>query len=211
MGAVKLETRSQGRGVREWDNVTLNSIDTIDILIRFRAKFDKSYYSKCYYSTDIFESNGVPEFLEIITCLYVDLDKYIERSEFNDYEKDIVKYLMLGYQFEDIISLVNKRYMTNKSIGEIKRNFRRSICRKILNEYRYDYEEWLHLSEMVKISKDDKYKQCGMCKKHILLNSDNFPKRSDSKDGYDYYCRQCKTVVAYRSKSAKKNLYVLRF
>lgn len=211
MGSVKYETKNQGRGHHQWDRVSLNNIDAIDVLIRFRSKFDESYLSKCFYTYDVTESNGIPEFVEIVTCLYADLDTYIKRADLNEYELDIVKYLMMGYLFEDIIKLVNKKYMTNKKTSELKRNFRRNICRKILNEYNYDYTQWLHLSEKIKINKNDKYKKCSKCNKYKLLNNENFPKRGDSKDGYDYWCRKCKTVVAYRSKSAKKNLYYLRF
>jgi hypothetical protein len=79
--------------------------------------------------------------VEIITCLYIDLDRYINKADFTDYEKDILKYLMMGYLFEDIVGLINKKYMINKKTGDLKRIFRRSICLKILEEYKYDYSK----------------------------------------------------------------------
>lgn len=204
MGSIKIETKNQGRGSHEWDNISLNNIDAIDVLIRFRHKFDQTYLSKKLYTYDIYESNGIPEFTEIITCLYVDLDKYIKRANFTDYELDIIKYLMMGYLFEDIIKLVNKKYDKDKTLTELKRNFRRSICLKILDEYKYDYQNWLHLSEKIKINKNETYKMCTKCKKYKILNSINFGKRADSKDKYHYWCRKCMTVLAYKSKIPKK-------
>lgn len=208
MGSVKMETRSQGKNAHEWDNVTLNSVDAIDILIRFRHKFDEAYLSKCLYTTDIFSSNGVPDFTEIISCLYIDLDRYIKKAQLHVIEKAMINYLMLGYSFDDFVNALNRDFKKNYKSGDLKRFFRRS-CNKILYEYNYDYTKWLHLSENVKIDKNDKYKKCSKCNKYKLLNLENFAKRSDSRDKHDYRCRKCKSVVVNPPKIEEKNLYVL--
>lgn len=203
MGSVKLETVSQGRGYHQWDNVSLNNIDVIDVLIRFRTKFDESYLSKELYSHDIFKTNGIPNFVDIISCLYADLEIYIKKANLYKIENFIIKALMLGYTFTDVPELVEKHLELIYERSDIKKIYWNSV-KKILFQYNYDYQYWLESTEKVKISSHKKYKSCSMCGKSFERTLVNFGVRSDSKDKLNYRCRKCSVRLAYRCRSKKK-------
>jgi hypothetical protein len=139
MGAVKLETKSQGRGNHQWDFVSLNSLEVIDVLIRFRSRFDETYLAKQLYQSSPMVTNGIPDFVEIVTCMYVDLDNYIKNAKLYRIERYIVKKLMLGYSIQDITQMLNiwvmKKY-TERNITNVFKN----TCKKILHEYKYNYD-----------------------------------------------------------------------
>lgn len=100
MGAVKRETRSQGRGLREWDYVSLSETRTIAHLIRNRSKLDDSYLGKMFEGS--FESNGIFPFSEPVIVTYLDLDRLIEQSPLSDIERFTINKLMLGYTLLDL-------------------------------------------------------------------------------------------------------------
>lgn len=204
MGGVKLETRSQGRGYHQWDNVSLNTINVIDVLVRFRTKFDEAYLSKELYTNDVNRTNGIPTFIEVITCLYADLDIYIKKANLYKIEKFIIKCLMLGYNFTDIPELVQKHldYIYDRSA--IKKIYWNSV-KKILLEYKYDYQYWTESSEKTRIDKNKNYKYCSMCKKSFEKTHVNFGVRRDSRDGLNYRCRKCSVRLAYRYRAKKKD------
>lgn len=91
------------------------------------------------YTRDIFKTNGLPEFVEIITCLYVDLDNYIKSANLYKIENFIIKRFMLGYNLSDVREIVNKKL--NKDYGNvtIKQVYKNAV-RKILFEYNYNYQ-----------------------------------------------------------------------
>ena len=160
--------------------------------MKYRSKFDENYLSKYLYSNDIFASNGVPDFVEVITCLYADLDQYIGSAKLNKYEKLIIKYVMIGYKFSDIEILLNSNHGADHKINKIKYMYKK-ICIKILNEYKYSYLRWLENYEYVKIKPSQRFKRCILCKKDFPTTT--FRKYKKRKDGLYYYCPSCDTYT----------------
>lgn len=102
MGAVKFETRNEGRGLREWDYVPLSEPRVVAKLIQTRWKVDESYYPLLEQSANPLISNGVFPFSEPVLCTYIDLDMLIEETELTSAEEQTVNYLMRGYSMSDI-------------------------------------------------------------------------------------------------------------
>lgn len=71
-------------------------------LIRNRIKIDNTYAMKLYETDNPAVSNGVPPFDEDIICVYIDLDRVIERCGLSDMQMLVVKEMMKGYSAQDI-------------------------------------------------------------------------------------------------------------
>jgi hypothetical protein len=51
------------------------------------------------------------------------------------------------------------------------------------------------------------YKICGICKKSILLNNENFRKDKHQKDGYHWACKKCLSLKEVKRKIQKLSVY----
>ena len=71
-------------------------------LIRNRIKIDNTYAMKLYETNNPIISNGVPPFDEDIICVYIDLDRIIEKCGLSEAQMLVVKELMKGYSPADI-------------------------------------------------------------------------------------------------------------
>lgn len=115
MGGVKRETRNAGRGLREWDYITLSEPRIVSSLIKNRSKLDQSFYPSLTsnltnVSADI--TSGVFLFSEAIICTYIDLEKQIETCGLSSGERLIVNQIMLGYSFADLEDMFGKTRQT---------------------------------------------------------------------------------------------------
>jgi hypothetical protein len=97
-----METRNEGRGLREWDYVPLSDPTVVAKLIQNRARLDESYYALLEETSNPVISNGVFPFSEPVLVTYMDLDTLIEATPLTKAENKIVHWLMRGYGFTDI-------------------------------------------------------------------------------------------------------------
>jgi hypothetical protein len=104
---------------------------------------------------------------------------------------------MLGYKYSDIAEIFSKKYNHEFGINRIK-YMQKKICEKILYEYKYSFNNWLQLSEHIKLKSNEKYKQCKLCKKYLPIK--NFRKYKRSPDGLFYYCPVCDTYTRHTSR-----------
>lgn len=97
-----METRNEGRGLREWDYVPLSDPTVVAKLIQNRARLDESYYALLEETSNPVISNGVFPFSEPVLVTYMDLDTLIEATPLTKAENKIVHWLMRGYGMDDI-------------------------------------------------------------------------------------------------------------
>jgi len=199
LGAVKIEIKKD----HEWNNVTLNNVEIIEFLTKFRWKFDDNYICKNLYNNDITKSNGIPDFYEEITCLYADLDMYIKNIKLQKEEKELIYKIMMGYDFETVSKIIEKKFNKKFKSYQLKFKFK-YICKKILEEYKYNYNYWLQASGYIKINKNKDYKLCNKCKKSYEKNIKYYPKRNESRDGFGYICRKCVSGSTKKALEKKK-------
>jgi hypothetical protein len=199
MGKIKFETTSHGRNNHEWDAVNLNNVKSIYILIKNRSKFEETFISRQYQNSIL--SNGIPDFIENITCLYIDIDRYIQKTIFSNIQKLILRYIMLGYSFGDIANILNKRF-NYQFDGKVIKIFYYGICRRIFSTINYEYVIWLEASEKIKIKSTSRYGQCSSCKKFYNLKSVCIIRKFNDKRYF--YCKNCKSYADWKSE-LKKN------
>lgn len=129
MGHVHQELRNEGRGLHEWDYVSLSEHRVVAALIKNRSRVDATYYMKAYNAVEHpLISQGVTQFSEPITVTYMDLDRLIETCGLTPGELEIVGLIMFGYGFTDIaavkevtVQAVNQ--MFNRAVDKVvKRN-----------------------------------------------------------------------------------------
>lgn len=107
MGSVKLETRNEGRGLREWDYLPLGEDRVVAYLIKNRSKLDPALYPSLTAS-DLYSTSGVFLFSEPIICTYVDLENLIHTCGLSPMEMYTVNHMMLGYTLADMADQFGK-------------------------------------------------------------------------------------------------------
>ena len=101
MGSVKLETRNDGRGLREWDYLPLCEEKTVAKQIQERSRQDPTYYPSLT-NASIFMTDGINLGGEPIICTYIDLEMLIDACNFSSRERLVLDDLMYGYNSQDI-------------------------------------------------------------------------------------------------------------
>jgi predicted DNA-binding protein YlxM (UPF0122 family) len=161
---------------REWQLVNLSTIESIRGLLKYRI----------YYNS--FHSQGICE--EII-CLYVWLDDMIEKSNLTDNQKNILNLYMTGHNEFDITELL---HITRQNVNGIINSICKRIKKAAFENWKMDYVYWN------KQRVDTKFKQCSKCKKWLPATEEYFSLDKTKKDGFDYYCKKCRSIL----KSGKK-------
>lgn len=122
MGSVKLETRNEGRGLREWDYLSLGEARVVSHLIVNRSKLDPAFYPSMTNS-DINSTAGVSQFSEPILITYIALEKLIGSCGMSPMEQKTVDYLMMGYSAADIADHLGKTRQT------VETYFKRAVAK----------------------------------------------------------------------------------
>lgn len=94
----------------EWEYISLSEPRVVARLILHRGKID---------------TDGMSDMDEPVRCIYIDLDRLVERSELDGREEVTVTMLMLGYASADIAE------MLGSAESDIKSAFRQAV-RKIV-------------------------------------------------------------------------------
>lgn len=181
MGSVKVETPNQNRGIHEYENYTFTEIRIIEELILKRSRIDASFYLKVFkdMTFNAFKTNGVPDFKELLICIYLDLERIIKQCDFNKVQNQIIKLYMLGYETRDICEKLDK------TVDTIDTYFI-NICKSIKIKNDDNWYTWIRKSGY---APKWKYKICSKCgaEKH----KDFFGYDSRNKDRKKSICKIC--------------------
>lgn len=183
MGSVKNETTNQGRGVHEWDNISLSEVNTIKSLIKYRVEYDKFYEAKKYETNNPFITNGVPQFYEIIEVTYLDLERLIKNAKLNEKQIYIIKMCMRGYDFEYISQKLNCAENTVSRVFD-------TACEKIKQQNDFEWYEWIETSGLIKVNGN--YKKCNKCGRWLKVCEENFSPNNKGLYGYHSMCKNCR-------------------
>ena len=126
MGSVKMETRNEGRGQKEWSYLPLCEERTVAKQIKERSKLDPTFYPS-QTNAGIFSTDGVNLGGEPIICTYIDLEMLIDGCSFSQREKSILDDLMYGYTSQDIADRLS---VTRQTVDVM---FKRAV-KKIVEE-----------------------------------------------------------------------------
>jgi len=183
MGHIKVEQLNNNKNYHEWEAISLSEVNTIKSLIKNRCEFDKFYETKLYETNNCFESNGVPQFHEIVEITYLDLERLIKNTKLSKQQRTIIEYLIRGYDEEWIGEKIG---CTPMSVIDIFN----TACEKIKTQNDYEWLEWLETSGKIKV--EGAYKQCGKCKRWLKANENNFSPNSKGQYGLHSLCKNCR-------------------
>lgn len=136
MGHVKRELRNEGRGLHEWDYVSLSEHRVVATLIKNRRKVDSSYYMKLFGAVQHpLVSQGIAPFSEPITVTYLDLDKLIDTCGLTRAERTVINTIMFGYSFNDVAD------SKNTSVQAVNQLFNRAVD-KVVKRNNLDWQNF---------------------------------------------------------------------
>ena len=98
---------------------------------------------------------------------------------------DILRQKISKQKNQDIALFINKKYHKTYNANYISTIFRQKIIAAI-NE-----AAALHYEIMINIFFPENFKKCKQCGRTLLLISNNFVRKTKSKDGFVSRCKQC--------------------
>lgn len=140
-----------------------------------------------YDCFDFFDKKQVKELLKVkrgndfqddLSCIVYDLEKLIDKCEFNDNQEKILEMVRDGIEQERI----------GEMLGTTKQNISYAIniiINKIIKEYEKEYSNWYYLNKV-----KGTYKKCNRCGEIKLIQE--FDILSTTKDGYNNTCKDCR-------------------
>lgn len=162
----------------EFESYTLSDIGVIELLIKYRYKYDENFYLN--FESSLMTVNGVSPINEEVIVTYVSLDQYIKQCKFNATQLKMIEMIGNGYTNEEIA----------KANGMLKTTVAKrlqTIYRKIKKQNDW---EWRKVSLLEKL--ELKGKECSKCKESLPATDEFYRARKDNKgDGFYNKCRKC--------------------
>lgn len=116
-----------------------------------------------------------------------EFENLVDKSELEEYERDILIHKIDKVIGEDICSFINEKYGMELTERNLSRIYNEVIPKKITDTNFNIYEEWLYTYKV-----KGEYKSCNKCNETKLLKDKYFRRRSDNKgDGFYNQCRKC--------------------
>ena len=137
------------------------------------------FYFEIKNSVDLEHYNSTTRFL------FDTLDYYIDMAELTEVQKEILDLKIKKVKNTDIAALVNKKYQKSYTANYISTIFRQKIIKQINDAAAFHYKVVSNLFF------SEEFKKCTKCGKVLLICSENFVKKSRSKDGFTNRCKIC--------------------
>ena len=138
--------------------------------------------------------NWLNEFEDSIGAMPIDsnlgklldtLKYYISIADLTEVQKEILNLKINKVKNQDIANLINKKYGKTYTANYISTIFRKKIIPRI-NEIAAIHEKIIE-----NLSFTENFKKCSSCGKILLIDSENFVRKSRSKDGFAARCKIC--------------------
>lgn len=113
------------------------------------------------------------------------LEFYAELAEFDEVQKEIFNFKVHKVKNSDIAATINKKYGKSYSANYISTIFKQKIVVKICEAAKY------HDRVIQNLPFAEEFKKCNTCGRLLLLDPQNFVRKTRSKDGYVSRCKQC--------------------
>lgn len=128
-----------------------------------------------------------PEFLDT-------LNFYINRAYLTPVHKDILNLKMKHYKNQLIANIINEKYKKSYTANYISTIFRQKIIPQINEAARQ------HAEIIENLCYPENWKKCRHCGKTLLVNTDNFVRKSRSSDGFSNQCKRCDKEIRQQKK-----------
>lgn len=140
----------------------------------------------CYLNEDI---SSTTKFL------FTTLEFYISQAELSEVQKEILNLKIKKIRNQDIAQYINKKYNKTYTANYISTIFRQKIIKRI-NEVAIFHEKIIS-----NLFFEEEFKKCTSCGKTFLICSENFVKKSRSRDGYTNRCKNCDKLDRQKKKT----------
>ena len=122
------------------------------------------------------------------------LEYYVKMAALDDIQTDIMMMKIQKKSNNDIAVFVNEKYGKGYAVNYISTIFRKKIVPKICATASY------HALILENLPFKENFKKCNTCGEMLLLDSENFIKRTRSKDGFSNRCKKCDRADRIRQK-----------
>lgn len=151
--------------------------------------FDFREMEHIYEAFQIYENlvdDSITADIESTLHLFITTLKfYIQFANLTPLQIDILRQKISKQKNQDIALFINKKYHKTYNANYISTIFRQKIIVAI-NE-----AAALHYEIMINIFFPENFKKCKQCGRTLLLTSNNFVRKTKSKDGFVSRCKQC--------------------
>lgn len=130
--------------------------------------------------------------LEIISTSKEFLDTlnyYIQLANLSEIHKEILDLKMKHKKNQYVADYVNQKYEKSYTANYISTIFRQKIIPQINDIARQ------HAEVIENLCFPENWKQCKHCGKVLLVNTDNFVRKSRSSDGFSNQCKRCDKII----------------
>ena len=146
------------------------------------------------------EDSSLREDFESQTAPFLKTLKYYsDRAELTEPQEEILTLKIQGKKNQEIADIVNKKYNKMYSANYISTIFRKKIIKQINDAARRHYDI------ISNIFFPENFKNCSVCGKLLLKDTEYFVRKTRSKDGYSNRCKKCDKADRERKKELKKN------
>ena len=117
------------------------------------------------------------------------LNYYIRMADLSDAQRDILGMKLKKMKNADIAYEINKKYKKSYTANYISTIFRQRIIVKINEAAAY------HVKIIENLCYPEEWKTCTCCGRTLLRDSENFTKKTRSKDGFTARCKKCEKTA----------------
>ena len=110
---------------------------------------------------------------------------YIALTDLSEVQAEILDLKINKVKNQDIADLINKKYGKSYTANYISTIFRQKIIPQINETVRF------HALVVENMCFEENFKKCSGCGKILLIDAQNFVRKSRSKDGFSTKCKKC--------------------
>ena len=160
-----------GDGVKR--ELVLSDVKVIEMLIRFKKQLSSDLKSSFGQSGTRMEDE--------LAVTYSDLENLVERCNFNETQKEIIRLIEHDYNDLEIARELNL------AVGVVRRRLN-TIFNRIKTENDLQWEKWIATEHF-----ELKTKKCTKCKEELPVTLDFFRANADRQDGFRTRCKRCES------------------
>ena len=122
------------------------------------------------------------------------LKYYISLTDLTEAQQDILDLKINKQKNQDIADIINKKYGKSYTANYISTIFRQKIIPRINETAQF------HALIIENMCFEENFKKCNGCGKILLVDAENFVRKSRSKDGFSTKCKKCDRADRQRKK-----------
>ena len=125
------------------------------------------------------------------------LKYYIALTDLSEAQRDILDLKINKTKNQDIADIINKKYDKSYTANYISTIFRQKIIPRINESAQF------HALIIENMCFEENFKKCHGCGKVLLIDAENFVRKSRSKDGFSTKCKKCDRADRQKKKVDK--------